>query len=414
MIEAVQFGNLSTIQQFDEAVFNRVFSRGDTILHVAVGCGQLKAEQFLICQVDNVNKMNDLGWTSLHYASFSSNVRAEIFKCLLGYLSTDINCCNGLNGDTSLHCASRIDAVQKVKLLIEAGAKIEIINRCGDTPLLSVVKDEANNTVDYFLSLPEMIRTIRECLKLGKVKLVMMDSFSQLQTEFREIKAKLPQKTWQMTICTAFMLIICFVFAVIVILPVQYYSYLQETINAKENRLKQTENELQQHNYALQQTKTKLQQKSFMLQQKNYELQQWNDILQQFNSLFQQKYGIMQLIEKNLQKWNSIIQMNLNELQQEDYTINKTVHELQRRNYRIQLTQHRLQERNYTIQLAEYEVQRRKSAAQLAKHELQQRNYKLQLAESKLLLRNYTIQQTDYELQQINYLLEAIEIKLKQ
>eukprot|EP01090_Pellita_catalonica_P002270 TRINITY_DN1187_c0_g1_i1.p1 TRINITY_DN1187_c0_g1~~TRINITY_DN1187_c0_g1_i1.p1 ORF type:complete len:910 (-),score=159.32 TRINITY_DN1187_c0_g1_i1:33-2435(-) len=110
---------------------------GETALHKAAGNGTLIAikrildEGATVCAVTNKNE------TPLHYAA--KFVRSEALEFLLK-INPDAVFKQNSEGMTALHCACIANNIQCVKMLLEYGSLVNIIDENGETPLHHVAR----------------------------------------------------------------------------------------------------------------------------------------------------------------------------------------------------------------------------------------------------------------------------------
>lgn len=104
---------------------------GDTPLHLAIRSGSLKAARALIEAGADLSLANNEGVQPLMLAAMKKN--GEFMVSLLISHGARINATDQ-NGDTALHYAAQVGRLPSVRVLLNAGANLKLINRRGDTP----------------------------------------------------------------------------------------------------------------------------------------------------------------------------------------------------------------------------------------------------------------------------------------
>lgn len=105
----------------------------DTALHEAVRYGDLEAATSLLQSGGfDLDQLGLFQWGCLHEAA--ANGHEELLRLLLHH-GADPNCRDALQGCTPLHYAAEADNVAVAEALIEAGARLDLLSRTGQSPL---------------------------------------------------------------------------------------------------------------------------------------------------------------------------------------------------------------------------------------------------------------------------------------
>ncbi len=153
---------------------------GRTPLMTVAGRGSVNvAELFLQHGVD-INAIDSNGQTALHYAAYSRNPDgmskflilngAEVnpLFCKHGKVS---GCCSGIT--TPLHSASNTGQLAMVRNLINSGAKINVLNQDGLTPLYLAVKKGNPDVVKLLVEHGAFINTAEKNLGYSELMLAV-------------------------------------------------------------------------------------------------------------------------------------------------------------------------------------------------------------------------------------------------
>jgi 26S proteasome non-ATPase regulatory subunit 10 len=95
---------------------------------------------------------DDDGWTALHMAVMNGNNRA--LEMLLDQPGADINVATN-EGRTLVHQAAKSGRTETLKLLVERGARVDVTNAAGATPLDLAIKEGRSNAAEYLRSLEQ-------------------------------------------------------------------------------------------------------------------------------------------------------------------------------------------------------------------------------------------------------------------
>ena len=98
------------------------------------------------------------GWTALHWAAYYN--RLKIVKILID-AGADVNIQNE-EEDTPLHIATRWCNIKTIKLLLDSGADVNIKNKKGWTPLHSTLAIEYLDKLTLLLSVPDIDLNVQD------------------------------------------------------------------------------------------------------------------------------------------------------------------------------------------------------------------------------------------------------------
>lgn len=114
------------------------FSSGMNALHFAVYCGRwTDTINKILSSGVNINSKDNKGQTALFYivkGGSLSDPQKKVFDLLLSK-NIDLNAAETKSGNTILHIAAKGYDVNIVKTLVEKGAKVDVKNKKGQTPL---------------------------------------------------------------------------------------------------------------------------------------------------------------------------------------------------------------------------------------------------------------------------------------
>eukprot|EP00953_Heterococcus_sp_UTEX-ZZ885_P017438 9761-Heterococcus_DN1.PRE.1 len=109
-----------------------------TLLMQAAKSNQPHVAKFLIIAAASVHAADDLGATALHYAALATSTSTDTMRVLLAH-GADISACTHEYGGTPLQAAARTGQLDRVELLIAAGADVAFTNDIGATALHEAV-----------------------------------------------------------------------------------------------------------------------------------------------------------------------------------------------------------------------------------------------------------------------------------
>ena len=126
---------------------------GMTKLHRAVRDNNLPLARSLIDQGANLRSRASHGKTALHYASLNESKGVDMMKMLLNYEAREIMSLKDENGQTALHYAAKREFTDGIKLLVDHGVSIDILDNYGFSPYLWAVIAGQKSATRLLLSL---------------------------------------------------------------------------------------------------------------------------------------------------------------------------------------------------------------------------------------------------------------------
>lgn len=128
--------------------FKRIFSLAYyNALQICAKFNSVTICAYLLINGANTNEKNTLGYNSLHTACFYSNI--EIVELICGMGNIDINGQNGIQ-ESALHIACKnIDNLDIVKVLINHGINVNLVNIFGVTAFSIACLFKAYDIVKY-------------------------------------------------------------------------------------------------------------------------------------------------------------------------------------------------------------------------------------------------------------------------
>jgi ankyrin repeat protein len=140
---------------------------GHTALHIAAINGDIHEIKRLLDLQADINAEDDGGLSPLHYAIMADSSNELIFCIeILLRSGSNINASNNKSKSTPLHLAARYGKIDKVKVLIKHGARVNSMNADGQTPLHYLCKNSRGRTGDSDL------RVLRYLLEAGADPLI--------------------------------------------------------------------------------------------------------------------------------------------------------------------------------------------------------------------------------------------------
>lgn len=135
LVEADRYDELDQLNMTE--VFNYENKWPGSCLHHAAMYGRIDLVRLLICAGDDVNRVNEQGWTALHFACDCDEA---------GIASVLINSGANVNAQTSsgrtpLHSV-RTSSLDIIRLLLESGADINLSDEFGATALYNAVLND--------------------------------------------------------------------------------------------------------------------------------------------------------------------------------------------------------------------------------------------------------------------------------
>ncbi|KAI8625412.1 ankyrin repeat-containing domain protein [Xylariaceae sp. FL1651] len=129
-------------------MINATDARGRTALHWAALRGDLEAVELLLDAGADVDVVDEFKCTPLLYAV--SSAKPRMIELLI-LRKADVNFANN-RGDTPLHYAARHrDDVESVKVLVQAGARVDCKNSLGNTPFAGAAITNRLSSGKYLL-----------------------------------------------------------------------------------------------------------------------------------------------------------------------------------------------------------------------------------------------------------------------
>lgn len=145
-----------------EYVVNMSDSSGNTAMHYAVSHGNFDVVSILLdSKVCDINKQNKAGYTSVMLVSLAevrSQTHANVVRRL--FQLADVNIRAKKHGQTALMLAVSHGRLDMVKMLLEAGADINIQDEDGSTALMCAAEHGHIEIVKHFLCQPDCESTI--------------------------------------------------------------------------------------------------------------------------------------------------------------------------------------------------------------------------------------------------------------
>jgi ankyrin repeat protein len=116
-----------------------------------------------------IRKVDELGWTPLHYAAFRGNVEAT--RSLIGRDSSAAYILDK-SGMSALHVAAYAGSIKVMKELIRLRPDTcDLLNHKGQTVLHAAVLGEKTSVIKYILKTPELAGLVNEADKDGNTHL---------------------------------------------------------------------------------------------------------------------------------------------------------------------------------------------------------------------------------------------------
>ncbi|KRT79272.1 Ankyrin repeat-containing protein [Oryctes borbonicus] len=156
-------------------IVNMVDSSGNTAMHYAVSHGNFDVVSILLdSKVCDINKQNKAGYTSVMLVSLAemrSDTHAHVVKRLFSL--ADVNVRAKQHGQTALMLAVSHGRLDMVKMLLEAGADVNIQDEDGSTALMCAAEHGHIEIVKYFLSQKDCDSTIADVDGSTALKIAM-------------------------------------------------------------------------------------------------------------------------------------------------------------------------------------------------------------------------------------------------
>lgn len=162
-------------QHLLEYIVNMTDSSGNTAMHYAVSHGNFDVVSILLdSKVCDINKPNKAGYTSVMLVSLAdlqNQTHGKVIQRL--FKLADVNIKAKQNGQTALMLAVSHGRLDMVKMLLEAGADINIQDDDGSTALMCAAEHGHLEIVKHFLSQPECDSTITDLDGSTALKIAM-------------------------------------------------------------------------------------------------------------------------------------------------------------------------------------------------------------------------------------------------
>ncbi|XP_066248304.1 KN motif and ankyrin repeat domain-containing protein 3 isoform X1 [Euwallacea similis] len=156
-------------------VVNMTDISGNTAMHYAVSHGNFDVVSILLdSKVCDINKPNKAGYTSVMLVSLAevkSQTHANVVKRL--FQLADVNIRAAQHGQTALMLAVSHGRLDMVKMLLEAGADINIQDEDGSTALMCAAEHGHIEIVKHFLSQPDCDSSITDVDGSTALKIAM-------------------------------------------------------------------------------------------------------------------------------------------------------------------------------------------------------------------------------------------------
>lgn len=156
-------------------IVNMCDASGNTAMHYAVSHGNFDVVSILLdSKVCDINKTNKAGYTSVMLVSLAevrSQTHANVVKRL--FQLADVNIRAKQHGQTALMLAVSHGRLDMVKMLLEAGADINIQDDDGSTALMCAAEHGHIEIVKHFLSQPDCDSSITDVDGSTALKIAM-------------------------------------------------------------------------------------------------------------------------------------------------------------------------------------------------------------------------------------------------
>ncbi|XP_044764945.1 KN motif and ankyrin repeat domain-containing protein 2-like isoform X2 [Coccinella septempunctata] len=158
-----------------DCIVNMTDASGNTAMHYAVSHGNFDVVSILLdSKVCDINKPNKAGYTSVMLVSLAeicSQTHANVVRRL--FQMADVNQRAKQHGQTALMLAVSHGKLDMVKMLLEAGADINIQDDDGSTALMCAAEHGHIEIVKHFLSQPDCDSTITDVDGSTALKIAM-------------------------------------------------------------------------------------------------------------------------------------------------------------------------------------------------------------------------------------------------
>jgi ankyrin repeat protein len=156
-------------------IVNMTDDSGNTAMHYAVSHGNFDVVSILLdSKVCDINKPNKAGYTSVMLVSLAevnSQTHANVVKRL--FQLADVNIRAKQHGQTALMLAVSHGRLDMVKMLLDAGADVNIQDEDGSTALMCAAEHGHDDIVKHFLSHPDCDSSITDVDNSTALKIAM-------------------------------------------------------------------------------------------------------------------------------------------------------------------------------------------------------------------------------------------------
>ncbi|XP_044256922.1 KN motif and ankyrin repeat domain-containing protein 2-like [Tribolium madens] len=156
-------------------IVNMTDESGNTAMHYAVSHGNFDVVSILLdSKVCDINKPNKAGYTSVMLVSLAevrSQTHANVVRRL--FQLADVNIRAKQHGQTALMLAVSHGRLDMVKMLLEAGADINIQDEDGSTALMCAAEHGHDEIVKHFLTQPDCDSSITDIDGSTALKIAM-------------------------------------------------------------------------------------------------------------------------------------------------------------------------------------------------------------------------------------------------
>ena len=148
ILEAVSDGQLEIVKRYLEGNPNLIWTKapvtGSTLLHRAIQRGHQDASAFLLERGANPEVEDNGGWTPLALAAMRLQPSLPLAELLLQY-GADVNHAHSELNQSALHICASGGYIELARILLDRGARVDLSDRDGKTPLfMAVAKGEAD------------------------------------------------------------------------------------------------------------------------------------------------------------------------------------------------------------------------------------------------------------------------------
>jgi len=159
---------LDAVEEMSKTLLDRVVNltdvNGNTALHYSVSHGNFDVISILLdSKVANTNILNKAGYTCIMLISLAA-VLDETHKAVVSRLFSmgNVNIRSTQHGQTALMLAASHGRLDMVRLLLEAGANVNVRDEDGSTALMCAAEHGHANILKYLLSLPDTDVTAKD------------------------------------------------------------------------------------------------------------------------------------------------------------------------------------------------------------------------------------------------------------